>query len=173
MHLGYFGWLGTQLWVCVEERAGVYSVWDFCYLISVAFLQQSPDIISGDWRWADRMIPHMVDPLLHRLHTHTQRCKLEFICWARYSCFQKKTKTNSPMHVNSCPFLFCQLERKPVIEEWTANEGFQRKAILQRCEMHATVMNQTQANRRHDCDWVQDKNYNLFFPSAANTQTSW
>lgn len=56
------------LCVCVwkRERNNV-----LCYLVFVVFLKQSLHIISGDWRWTDRMIPHMVDPLLHRLHTHT------------------------------------------------------------------------------------------------------
>lgn len=49
---------------------------EFPYLVFVAFLQQSSDIISGDGGRADGVVPHVVDPPSHRLQRQKENSHL-------------------------------------------------------------------------------------------------
>lgn len=58
------------------SEAGLVSAGERTSLV-VAFLQQRPGIISGDRSRADRMVPHMVDPLRHRLRESLEYAELQ------------------------------------------------------------------------------------------------
>lgn len=90
------------------------------YLIFVVFLQQTPDIISGNGGGADGMIPHVVDPLLHDLQFHTK----QFTC---LGC--------SPSSRNAAPW--CLGTAVPLYSaNWIPN-GFLQTGLLMRASRDA------------------------------------
>lgn len=80
------------------------------YLVFVAFLQQSSDIISGDGGRADGVVPHVIDPPSHRLQRQKENLHLSHAVNA----------TNKRLSLNhTCPFTL-QTGLKIIVLTWIA-----------------------------------------------------